>query len=245
MSKRLTTKEFIERSQIKYGDYYDYSKVIYINNRTKVTIVCPVHGDFTQLPSDHLRKRSVFGCKKCANIYMRATTEQFISKAIEVHGDKYDYSGSVYTSAKLPVTINCPSHGLFEQLANDHLNGCGCKQCRSDVTGWTDGKWELQGSTSKAFTGYRLYIIKCWDSEEVFYKIGKTFVGVSSRFAGNDLGYSFQVLKEVEGDARTICELERKYQRMNKENKYSPLIKFNGHTECFSKVVIGDVTYEN
>lgn len=59
----------------------------------------------------------------------RKTTEQFISEARLVHGDKYDYSLVEYKNNKTKIKIICPKHGLFEQYPNDHLNGHGCKKC--------------------------------------------------------------------------------------------------------------------
>lgn len=65
----------------------------------------------------------------------RLTTEEFIVKAKTVHGNKYSYCTTKYTLAKLPVEITCPIHGVFTQRANDHLMGCGCKQCKHDKIG--------------------------------------------------------------------------------------------------------------
>lgn len=62
---RLTNEDFLNRSKIKHGDKYDYSKVNYINNITKVTIICPIHGEFEQTPHHHKKGSE---CKKCANI---------------------------------------------------------------------------------------------------------------------------------------------------------------------------------
>ena len=53
MSRKLTTKEFIEKAISVHGTKYDYSKVIYINAITKVEIICPVHGSFWKKPNDH------------------------------------------------------------------------------------------------------------------------------------------------------------------------------------------------
>lgn len=58
----MTTEEFINKAKAVHGDKYDYSKVEYVNNKTEVCIICPEHGDFRQLPSNHLRGH---GCKYC------------------------------------------------------------------------------------------------------------------------------------------------------------------------------------
>lgn len=44
--KKLTTEEFIERARKIHGNKYDYSKVNYVNAKTKVCIICPIHGEF-------------------------------------------------------------------------------------------------------------------------------------------------------------------------------------------------------
>ena len=85
--------EFIERAQEIYGDFYDYSKVDYINSYTKVIIICPIHGEFEQLPSNHLVGK---GCIKCGYLNNSKkhslNQKQFIEKSLEIHGDFYDYS---------------------------------------------------------------------------------------------------------------------------------------------------------
>lgn len=64
MPKKLTQEEFIARAKAVHGDKYDYSKVEYKNSSTKVVIICPKHGEFTNIPSNHIRG---FGCPKCSN----------------------------------------------------------------------------------------------------------------------------------------------------------------------------------
>lgn len=59
----ITTEEFIERASKVHNGKYDYSKTVYVNNYTKVCIICPEHGEFWQRPNDHLRGR---GCKVCS-----------------------------------------------------------------------------------------------------------------------------------------------------------------------------------
>ena len=107
-----------------HGDKYDYSKVEYVNNRAKICIICPIHGEFWQRPYSHLQG---FGCKKCnGNVY---DTTTFVNRAKEVHGDKYDYSKVEYTHSKKEVCIICPKHGEFWQTPTVHLKGGNCPNC--------------------------------------------------------------------------------------------------------------------
>ena len=65
----------------------------------------------------------------------KLTNEDFIRKAKEVHGDKYDYSKTIYVDSHTKVIVTCPKHGDFEVLPYNHLSGTGCKKCiRKDWT---------------------------------------------------------------------------------------------------------------
>lgn len=122
----MDLNEFIEKSNLKHNHRYDYSKVVYTNNKTKVTITCKQHGDFEQSPKSHY----LFGCG-CQNCYgnKRLTTENFIIKAIEVHGDKYSYDKSVYKNNNTRLIITCKEHGEYQQSPKSHLRGFGCQLC--------------------------------------------------------------------------------------------------------------------
>jgi len=137
MSKKLTTEEFIEKAILIHGDRYDYSMVDYIGNKKSVVIICSLHGEFNQAPFTHLKG---CGCQKCADKKLseqyRKSNEDFISKAITKHGNKYDYSLVEYINAYTKVKIICPVHGIFEQTPAKHANaGNGCFKCGRDITG--------------------------------------------------------------------------------------------------------------
>ena len=125
-----TTQEFIEIAKSVHNDKYDYSKTEYINSSTKVRVICPKHGEFWQMPNNHLRGQ---GCPICKNekksLISTSNTEEFVKKAKQVHGNKYDYSKVKYIDAKTKVCIICPIHGKFYQTPNSHLMGRGCFEC--------------------------------------------------------------------------------------------------------------------
>lgn len=120
-------EKFIIKSKEIHGDKYDYSLVSdYINNRTKMKIICNVHGIFEQDYKSHITKK--YGCPKCGGV-AKSTTEEFIKKSKEIHGDKYDYSQVEYISNFKKVKIICKKHGIFEQQPNKHLSGHNCILC--------------------------------------------------------------------------------------------------------------------
>ena len=126
MGKRLSTDDFINRSNFIHHNQYDYSLVDYKNNKTKVKIICKEHGIFEQRPLHHLFLKS--GCPKCyGNI--KSNSLEFISKSNTIHKNKYDYSLVDYKNDKTKVRIICDHHGVFEQTPNVHLKGHGCFKC--------------------------------------------------------------------------------------------------------------------
>lgn len=231
--KKLTTHTFIDKAKKAHNDKYDYSQVNYVNNRTKIKIICPTHGVFEQTPNDHLNG---YGCPDCGGT-KRLTTDKFIDKAKEIHADRYDYSLCDYKTTIKKVKLICPTHGAFEITPNNHLNGKGCRQCGLDNGVWSYSLWEQKGLKSVNYDSFKLYIIECWDDNERFYKIGKTFKSIQKRFKGSKhMPYQYKVIKFIEGDARYISELELELKNSNKENSYLPKKQFNGRYECFSNV---------
>ena len=88
-------EQFIQGAKKVHGSKYDYSKVEFVNYQTRVTIICPVHGEFSQSPTSHLQGS---GCPKCGNdrTALRMNNEGFINKAKAIHGDRYDYSKEIF-----------------------------------------------------------------------------------------------------------------------------------------------------
>lgn len=117
---------FVGKARAVHGDKYNYSKIEYVNSKAKVCIICPEHGEFWQAPSKHLSGR---GCPHCAGV-VKKTTSQFIEEARNVHGDKYDYSKSVYVNKDTKLTIICPEHGEFSMTPRNHLKSEGCPKCK-------------------------------------------------------------------------------------------------------------------
>lgn len=133
-NKRFTLEEWINKAKAVHGDKYDYSLVEYKNSCTKVKIVCPIHGVFSQVATSHLQGNGCPICaRKVAGLHCRMTTDEFIKRSNVIHKEKYDYSNTVYVKSNLPVKIMCPEHGMFEQLPVSHLSGHGCVLCANNI----------------------------------------------------------------------------------------------------------------
>ena len=125
MTKKKTKREFIKDARKIHGRKYNYSKVNYIDNKTKIIIICKKHGEFLQIPNSHLKNH---GCSRVIGNNNK-TTKEFIKDAEKIHGERYDYSKVNYKNAKTNIIIICKKHGEFYQSPTSHLNGSGCPKC--------------------------------------------------------------------------------------------------------------------
>ena len=216
MARRLTTDEFIQKAREVHGDRYDYSQTVYIDSRSRLTVICSKHGPFEQRASCHLagdncpicaktwsdehRKNLQASCRKSRGM----TTEQWIERAKQVHGDTYDYSQTVYVNQRTKVTIICRKHGPFEQKADSHLRGIGCRACgyESDARnghGWSDERRAKIAETCRQKYGADRYM----DGEEVKEKLSKIRSDPDFRKKMHDIISS----DDVQAKAKETCLL--------------------------------------
>ena len=229
MVKKYTLKSFIEKARETHNDKYNYSKVNYVNIKTKICIICPKHGEFWQTPHDHLCGQ---GCPKCGNEKIakikQYTTEDFIQKAKEVHGDMYDYSKVNYINPLTKVCIVCPEHGEFWQKPANHLHGQGCPKCgRLGTTeAFIKRSKSVYGdkydySKTKYFTYIKPLLLKCNKCGHEFWQTPqKHFYGHGCPYCNGGMQYTtedfIQKAKEVHGDRYD-------YSKTKYENNKTPV----------------------
>ena len=131
----LETKlDFINKANKIHNKKYGYSKVNYSGAYTQICIICPIHGEFWQIPHNHLIGN---GCPKCGferiKMVNSSNTNEFIKKSNMVHNNKYNYSKVDYVNAYKNVCIICPIHGEFWQTPTKHLCGGGCQKCNGGI----------------------------------------------------------------------------------------------------------------
>ena len=146
----MSLVDFIKAAQKVHNDLYDYSKVEYVNNATKVLIIDPEFGEFWQTPAIHLKGSGhpARGSLK-ANKSRRKTTYKFIQEAKVVHGDLYDYSKVDYETSHKKVLIVDPQYGEFWQTPRHHLNGQG-HSLRGRLATMEKQRDTLEGFVNKA-----------------------------------------------------------------------------------------------
>ena len=133
-SRQISQEDFIQACNIKHNFIYDYSLTIYTNCKKKIVVICKQHGQFEVKADSH---KCSAGCAKCATerVHEKQKTpiETFMSKAVELFGDKFDYSRvrETYDRISSKINIKCNTHNIwFSQNANSHLSDyCGCSEC--------------------------------------------------------------------------------------------------------------------
>lgn len=179
----------------------------------------------------------------------------FEIKAKLIHGDLYDYSKINYKNARTKILVSCKIHGEFYANPDCHLNSkSGCHTCgklssenkrKHDGVGWKLWKWQERGDKSKQFESFKLYILECWNGEEKFIKIGRTFVKIKKRFEDkNKMPYKWKVISTITGTAYYIFKLEHKLHKTFKEFRYKPNLIFGGMRECFDINIQNEFTPE-
>lgn len=222
---------FIVECIEKHGKDYDYDLTKYLNSKEKVTITCYKHGNFKQLPSNHLK----YGCFKCGSESSRIKRSFSISELLDkfnnVHNYKYNYNFINYKNLESDILVTCPEHKNFIQNARTHLRGAGCPKCaflQISIKSW---KINCNKQLGKA----RFYVLKCYNESEEFYKVGITRFSIIIRHdKKSKIPYNYEVMQDIEGTCDEVWEFEKSMKQLLKDYKYKPLIKFNGSaTECF------------
>jgi G:T-mismatch repair DNA endonuclease (very short patch repair protein) len=128
----ITQEEFIRRATEAHEDFYDYSKTVYVSSRSKIDILCPIHGEFSTLAVKHIQeKRGCPSCGRVKNRYAQSVMYQdFFDSAVERHGSSYGYAEVSLRFMSDDIDVVCPTHGAFTVVASDHVHGRGCPKCR-------------------------------------------------------------------------------------------------------------------
>lgn len=227
---KMTTERFIKESIEKHKGKYTYKNTEFIDGDTRVTITCPIHGDFPQLPYHHLNGH---GCPKCVG--RNKTTESVIEEFIQVHGDKYNYSKVDYKGDRTPVTITCPIHGDFPQTPNRHLQGNGCKHCARE---------RINAAVRKRILPFSEFLKEAreihgdkYEYDEINYKDSHTPIHIKCK----DCGYEFDLApyRHIRGEKTGCQQCARKEtgikQRKTPEQFILDAIKVHGNKYDYSK----------
>ena len=236
------TAVFIERASALHKNKYDYSLVTYKMQYDLVDIICPDHGVFQQIPKNHLLG---YGCRKCSGCI--ADKESFLKKAIQKHGNKFDYSITVYEGANKPIVFNCPSHGVQTVIASNHLRGHGCPECGKKAISQKN-LMTLDEFIKKA---QELHSTK-YDYSQTLYKSARENVTILCRIhgqfkqkayshlSGNGCPYCAGVIRSTENFIKKAIEVHgsrytyEKSEYKNSKNKITITCPDHGDFKCTS-----------
>ena len=109
--QKMNNEQFITKAKQVWNTKYSYENTNYIDSNHKVTITCPIHGDFKTRPSDFLRKH---GCPKCKNDIIsknniktkRWSQEYFLEKAHLMYGNLFSYENARYINQITKLVIH-------------------------------------------------------------------------------------------------------------------------------------------
>jgi very-short-patch-repair endonuclease len=150
---KLKLEYFVNNSDKIHNFEYDYSLVEYINNKTKVKIICKKHGVFYQEPRNHLLGQK---CPTCSG-NKKITKSDFVERCSVLFDSKYDYSISEIDGVKSKTNIICKKHGIFTQVVESHLRGHGCPRCKDSkgekIISWFLDKKNIKYEKQKMFDG--------------------------------------------------------------------------------------------
>lgn len=211
-NRTKTLDNFIKQASEIHKNKYDYSKVVYKNNRSEVIIICPEHGEFKQAPSSHTDHK--YGCSKCSatnrGFLSRTTQDEFIERAKNVHGDKFDYSKTIYNLSNTKLIITCKKHGDFEQTPSNHLifdcYKCGVENahniCRKTTEEYINESKNIHGDTydysQTTYTG-------AYDNTNIICKIHGIFSNIA-RYHTQGFGCSRCTVWKNEKESIEIIE---------------------------------------
>jgi len=232
---RMDMDEFLSKAKVKFGDKFDYSTIKLNRATDEIKLTCPIHGEIITTGLKFLD--SIHGCKKCARDASKnkaISTEEFISRAAKIHDGKFDYSKSIYINRVSKIIITCPIHGGYETTPDVHLKpqGHDCPLC--SVSGWDRTSWvKICEKNKNAIPS--VYVVRCFNDEESFYKIGRTMRSIKARFLRPSvMPYNYELIHHIIDTPENIFNLEIDLHRLNVENRYTPNLQFPGSTECFS-----------
>lgn len=232
-----TVDRLTEEIRQIFGDRYDCSQIVYKNNSTPITLICPIHGPFNKRPADITAKKQ--GCQQCGRqvlgAYHKKDSAWFAAEGARVHGNKYNYSQVRYTRYHEKVDIICPEHGPFQQTAGSHIsNGSGCPTCSIKDYEGGYGHARFKSHPEIKDRPAILYLIECVSGCERFIKIGITQKTVHERFnVNNRIPYEYTIIFETSGQLFDLFLLEQHIKKSHKQSRHVPAMSFNGKTECF------------
>lgn len=183
--------------------------------------------------------KSILGGSKPTIMTAVNKTEFYINQAKSIHKDRYDYSKVNYVNLRTPIIIICKKHGEFLQTPDNHLYSNGCSKCRYEkhAKGWRLSEYvKICGNRNS-----NLYLIKVFNDDEKFLKIGITVNDINKRYNNHSIPYNYDVVKIISKTPEIVYKKEKEILKNFKKHKYVPKLVFPGNTECIKYEQINEL----
>jgi hypothetical protein len=226
----MDKNDFLEEAIKVHGNKYSYEQVNYINKATPITIICSIHGEFTQTPMSHLKGSNCVKCSRTiATEKQTYTIVRFLELAHAKHKGKYTYIDPIYVDNRSIINIKCPIHGMFSQKAYKHLSGQGCRLCTYLFSSISKTVANIDDTPTKLYYAY-FPSLNLW-------KIGCSKQTIQKRL--NDCGHKYELLFYNEYDTAIEAYTHETYllKYSIKNRITSKPLKYSGNSELRSKPI--------
>ena len=241
-STKARFNKFLNNEVIKSKTNYDFSESIFTTQSKPLTFRCSIHDiKITVARANYLYDKKDLNnkCTECNKEFIDFyRAEDFIVRAKRKYNSKYEYLDIDEYYTHKEITFICPIHGEQKHTPRNHMQSVtGCTECGREISNQSGG-FSKQCYINRSNTS-NIYVIKITGNNESFYKIGLTSKSIEQRFLNGSLPsiYNLEtkyIFKDIPTDI--AYEFEKTLHKNNKNNKYDPIIKFGGYTECFTRV---------
>ena len=223
-----THQTFISQARAVHGDQYEYVGV-YVNQSTKIPIVCKEHGTFLMKPNSHVSSKQ--GCPRCAGKHKERG--DWLKDFTHVHGDRYDYPDMYIRSGNTKIDIVCKKHGTFTQTPHMHRSGQGCPSCGYSNHHGRYSELFFERYPNKKDARATIYVWEVVSGTERVIKVGITTTSVVDRIRNNKTkAYTISILFQHDVSLFAAFCLEQAVLDKYAQYKYTPMLPMQGRTEC-------------
>lgn len=234
-------KDYLENiiQKSKKLNYSLISHDIY-KDMNSFTLYCQKHShSWSPGYMNYIRSDTI--CTYCANelksLNNSHSFEYFVEQARQIFGDRYIYYKEHHKNCKDdPTIIGCKIHGDFPMSRGNHINQKqGCPDCARELAKMPFTRFKESSYKHHKGKAY-LYVLRCFQQEESFYKIGITSSNLKKRYCSkSDMPYQHEIISLLYLDYAYVWNLEKCLHRYFKKYRYRPEILFPGSKlECYS-----------
>lgn len=228
MSKKCTLEEI--KLELKNIEIFSTE---YVNNFSHLDCRCKICNHEWKGTWKHL-KRGV-GCPKCKNSIKLSIGE--IKKRLTEMNSKIQLISEHYINSGAPLEFQCDKSHRWFTTWDQIKQGAGCSICaRENHPGHYSIKMAEKNKEEWILIEAHFYILRCFNEEEEFFKVGVTKNSIKKRYPRRRMPYNYEIIADKITTLYDAIEIETRILKENKEYQYIPKIYFEGYSECLTTV---------